>query len=300
MTARTTSGVRVTWWGHSTVLVELDGATLLADPLLRHRTGWLRRSVPVPDACRWDRRTDAVLVSHLHHDHCDLPTLRRLRAPTVLAPAGAGAWLRSRGVDGVLELPVGSLRSVAPGVRVTAVPAYHSGRREPFGPVAQAVGHLVEGPSGTVWICGDTDLYDGMAELRALTASGRIDLALVPVWGWGPKLGPGHLDPERAARAVALSGAAHAVPVHWGTLHPWGLGRAVRVASASPGTRFATALEALPGPGLAHLLSVGGTLELPVASRRVRDRRLRDRRFRSLRGRDLKGGDLAAAVRRSL
>jgi L-ascorbate metabolism protein UlaG (beta-lactamase superfamily) len=270
MTARTTSGVRVTWWGHSTVLVQLDGATLLADPLLRHRTGWLRRSVPVPDACRWDQRTDAVLVSHLHHDHCDLPTLRRLRAPTVLAPVGAGSWLRSRGVPGSVELPLGSRRSVTPRVTVTAVPAHHSGRREPFGPVAEAVGHLVEGPSGTVWICGDTDLYDGMADLRTLTGKRRIDLALVPVWGWGPGLGAGHLDPERAARAVALSGAAHTVPVHWGTLHPWGLGRAVRAASADPGARFVQALAALPGEGRAHLLPVGGTLELTATSSRAR------------------------------
>lgn len=270
MTARGASGVRATWWGHSTVRVELDGVAVLTDPLLRHRTGWLRRGVPLPAACRRERATDAVLLSHLHHDHCDLPTLRRLPAPTLLVPCGAAGWLRSRGVPGAVELPLGRAHPLAPGVTVTAVPARHSGRREPFGPVAQAVGHLVDGPSGAVWICGDTDLYDGMADLRGLTGRGRIDLALVPVWGWGPRLGTGHLDPERAARAVALSGAANAVPVHWGTLHPWGLGRAVRSGAADPGARFARALAALPGNGRAHVLPVGGTLELRGTARRIR------------------------------
>ncbi len=99
------------------------------------------------------------------------------------------------------------------------MPAVHDGRRAPYGPTAEPVGYLVNG-SRRVYFAGDTDLFDGMAEL-----SDSLDLALVPITGWGPTLGAGHLDPERAARALALLRPRMAVPIHWGTLHPLGLGR---------------------------------------------------------------------------
>jgi L-ascorbate metabolism protein UlaG (beta-lactamase superfamily) len=76
------------------------------------------------------------------------------------------------------------------------------------------VGHLVQGGGRTVYLSGDTDLFDGM---RLLGTRG-VDVAFLPVWGWGPTLGPGHLDPERAAEAVARIAPRIAVPVHWGTL----------------------------------------------------------------------------------
>jgi L-ascorbate metabolism protein UlaG (beta-lactamase superfamily) len=76
------------------------------------------------------------------------------------------------------------------------------------------VGHLIEGAGATVYASGDTDLFGGMTRL----GDRGIDVALLPVWGWGPTLGPGHLDPERAADAVALLRPRTAVPVHWGTL----------------------------------------------------------------------------------
>jgi L-ascorbate metabolism protein UlaG (beta-lactamase superfamily) len=103
-------------------------------------------------------------------------------------------------------------------LRITAVHARHSGHRWgprlTHGPATRAVGHLVEAGGHTVYAAGDTDLYDGMAHLGAR----GIDVALLPVWGWGPTLGPGHLDPLRAAQAVALLRPRVAVPVHWGTL----------------------------------------------------------------------------------
>jgi L-ascorbate metabolism protein UlaG (beta-lactamase superfamily) len=156
---------------------------------------------------------DAVLISHLHQDHLDRPSLSRVgRDVRVLVPHGAGPLLRRWGFRRVVELRPGDETPVG-GVRIVATHAEHSGFRPPFGPRAACLGYIVAG-SRRVYFAGDTDLFDGMARL------GPIDVALVPVWGWGPTLGPGHLDPERAARALSLIRPAVAVPIHWGTLHP--------------------------------------------------------------------------------
>ncbi|MGY1745266.1 MBL fold metallo-hydrolase [Blastococcus sp. SYSU D00695] len=203
--------------GHSTVRVELAGRVVLTDPVLTRRVGLLRRLAPLPDPATWSG-VDLVLLSHQHGDHLHLRSLRLLGPRVrIVVPRGAGAWLRSRGFARVDELAPGE--SLTDGeLRVTAVEAEHSahrwGPRLTHGPDAPAVGHLLEGAGRTVYASGDTDLFPGM---HALGERG-VDVALLPVWGWGPTLGPGHLDPLRAAEAVARVRPRVAVPVHWGTL----------------------------------------------------------------------------------
>jgi L-ascorbate metabolism protein UlaG (beta-lactamase superfamily) len=209
---------RITYVGHATVLVELDGARLLTDPLLRSRFAHLRRHTPLPDA-EVTERIDAVLLSHLHLDHVDLRSLRQLGAQTLLlAPAGAGRFLRRSGFARVRELAPGDTAEVT-GVEVKATPAHHEGRRGPLGPTAEAIGFDIRG-TRRIYFAGDTDLFQAMEEL-----AGQLELALLPVWGWGPSLGHGHLDPDRAARAAALLRPRIAVPIHWGTYFPIGLAR---------------------------------------------------------------------------
>jgi L-ascorbate metabolism protein UlaG (beta-lactamase superfamily) len=157
------------------------------------------------------RDVAAVLVSHLHGDHADPASIRRVGASSVLAPHGAATWLRRRRVRDVRELRLGESAEVG-SLRVVAVKATHDRKRLLFGPSADPLGFTVHG-SRTVYFAGDTDLFDEMAELN-----GTIDVALLPVWGWGPTLGPGHLDPERAARAAALIEPRVAIPIHWGSL----------------------------------------------------------------------------------
>ena len=208
--------------GHSTVRLELAGRTVLTDPVLTARVGPLSRHAPPVDP-GLVADVDLVLLSHLHGDHTHLPSLRMLDRVRVVAPRGAGEWLRRRGITRVDELGVGE-ELVHEGVRVTGVEAAHSGHRwgprSTRGPQARAMGHVVEADGTCVYVAGDTDLFDGMARLP------RPDLALLPVWGWGPSLGPGHLDPERAAQAVRRIRPRVVVPVHWGTLAPAGLVRA--------------------------------------------------------------------------
>jgi L-ascorbate metabolism protein UlaG (beta-lactamase superfamily) len=209
----------VTWLGHSAVMLEVDGVRLVADPVYDNvgRTGLVRRiGGRLQDGPPWC--PDLVVLSHMHHDHTDLPTLKRLENAALVAPPGGGEWLSDRGFDVIGEPRPGQTVG-AHGLTVTAVPANHEGNRR-GGPHADAVGHLVSAGHHTVWLAGDTDLYDQMIELPEMSPTGAIDLAMVPVWGWGPNIGPGHLDPIRAAEAVDRVGARRAVPVHWGTLHP--------------------------------------------------------------------------------
>ena len=205
--------------GHSTVLIELEGVRILTDPVLFDRVTVLRRIVTPVDPAMY-AAVDAVVLSHLHLDHFDLASLRLLGPGTdLVVPSGAGTVLRRAGFERVTELRPGESTAVG-GVTITATRAIHSGYRPPFGPRATAVGYVLEGTDSRVYFAGDTDLFPEMAELGP-----ELDVALIPVWGWGPTLGPGHLDPVRAAAAVRLLRPRFAVPIHWGTFWPYGFGR---------------------------------------------------------------------------
>lgn len=233
-----TGADRIVFLGHASALIELDSVRLLTDPLLRSRILHLRRSVAEPDPSLY-AAPDAVLISHLHQDHLDLPSLRRLgRQTPLLVPAGAGAWLRRQGFADVRELRVEEQADVG-ALTIRAVQARHDGRRRPRGPRAPALGYLIRGGrlarpqadepgassfpasgSRVVYFAGDTELFAEMADL-----SPSLDAALLPVTGWGPTLGPGHMDPLHAARAARLMTPRIAIPIHWGTLRPIGRAR---------------------------------------------------------------------------
>jgi L-ascorbate metabolism protein UlaG (beta-lactamase superfamily) len=252
--------------GHSTVRIELGGRVVLTDPVLTGRLGPLRRVVP---ACTPADRADVdlVLLSHLHGDHLHLPSLRLLGPHVrVVVPRGAGAWLRSRGIRRVDELAPGE-ELVDGDLRVTGIRAAHSGHRWgprcTLGPQAPAMGHVLEAGGVRVYAAGDTDLFAGMAELAG------VDVALLPVWGWGPTLGPGHLDPVRAAEAVGLLRPRVAVPVHWGTLALPGLVRApgrwgtrMRRLLVEPPREFAAAVAASGSATRAVVAAPGSDVRL--------------------------------------
>jgi L-ascorbate metabolism protein UlaG (beta-lactamase superfamily) len=202
----------LTWLGHSCTAIQLDGAVLVTDPVLRDRIAHLRRKHAVDPASLG--RVDVVLLSHVHHDHLDLPSLDRLDlGAQVLVPAGAGGLLRRRGFRFVREVVAGDDVDVG-AVRVRVTHAEHaSGFRMGTGRT-QPVGYVIAG-TRTVYFAGDTDLFQGMGAL------GRIDVALLPVAGWGPRLPAGHLDPIRAVEALALTEPRLAIPIHWGTYAPW-------------------------------------------------------------------------------
>jgi L-ascorbate metabolism protein UlaG (beta-lactamase superfamily) len=222
---------RIVFLGHATVLIESDGVRLLFDPLLRGRVLHLRRQVPLVDESVFDS-PNVVLISHLHHDHLDLASLRRVGRDThLIVPSGAGLWLASKGFANVSEIDVGDVLKVAE-LEITAVDAHHNGGRL-GGPQAKALGYLVAGRH-VVYFAGDTEMFAGMDSF-----SPAPDVALLPVAGWGPKLGPGHMDPLQAALAVELLQPRLAIPIHWGTLLPIGLARNYRARLGDPPRLFA-------------------------------------------------------------
>lgn len=239
--------MRITYVGHATVLIEIGGLRILTDPVLRPRIGHLRRHgiAPAPEI---KRDIDAVLVSHLHPDHLDRPSLRGIdRAPAVLGPKGSGALLRWPGSGNVHELtpgesvdlrPTDSLDTSPDSVRIAATTALHDGRRPPFGPSAQAIGFEIRSQTGRVYFAGDTDIFAGMERLAG-ERDDPLDVALLPIWGWGPRLGPGHMDPSTAAKATAILRPRLVIPIHWGTLFPIGLGHWAATHLREPPRRFA-------------------------------------------------------------
>jgi L-ascorbate metabolism protein UlaG (beta-lactamase superfamily) len=249
-----TAALEIVWLGHATVLIGAGRTRLLTDPLLRSRTGPLvrRAGLPVPAVSG----VDAVLISHLHRDHLDLPSLRRLdRTTELLVPAGAGRLVRGLGFRSALELRPGESVRVGE-LTVTATLALHDSRRSPLGARAQPIGFLVEG-SSRVYFAGDTAVFEGMADLAPELAA-----ALLPVWGWGPRLGPGHLDPQAAAAALRLLRPAVAIPIHWGTLHPLGLGRRMRDRLTDPPLDFARAAGRLAPEVEVRILAPGDSIRL--------------------------------------
>lgn len=231
---------RLTYIGHATTLLRLGAASIVTDPILRRRLGPLRwHGPPAPPSLA--ASTDLVLLSHLHRDHLDLPSLRRLRPETpVVVPRGGARWAAGGGAEEIHELSPGEALTFGE-IEVRAVPAEHDGHRDRGGREIEPVGYMITSGSRRVYFAGDTDLFDGMSEL------GPVDVALLPVWGWGPKLGTGHLDPERAAQALALVGARLGIPIHWGTLYPVGLKRQLPGPLVEPPLEFArVAHEAAP------------------------------------------------------
>jgi L-ascorbate metabolism protein UlaG (beta-lactamase superfamily) len=202
----------VTWLGHSCALIRLDGVCIATDPVLRDRIFHLRRKTPI-DLDALDG-VDAVLVSHLHFDHLDVPSLDRLdRAVPLVLPAGAGDLLRRRGFRDVREVVAGEEVDVG-GLRMRATRAEHASTRRSGTRRTEPLGFVIAG-TRSVYFAGDTDLFDEMGTL------GPIDVALLPVAGWGPRLPPGHLDPQRAAEALRRIRPRTAIPIHWGTYAPW-------------------------------------------------------------------------------
>ena len=253
------STTSVTWWGHSTVWLADSGTSLLTDPVLTGRVAHLRRMAGPQPAL--PGVPDAVLLSHLHADHFHVASLRKLGGtPRLIVPRGAGAFvvksLGSEAAARTVELGPGDETTVG-SLRVRAVKAAHDGGRGPWSRErAVAIGFVVEGEART-WFAGDTGLFDEMNDLAPL------DLALIPVGGWGPTLGSlHHLDATAGAEALRRVKAAWAVPVHYGTFWPLGMGRVRSHMFRDPGEEFArVALRAAPDSHV-RVLAHGGSLSI--------------------------------------
>lgn len=228
------TGLRATWLGHSTVLLELDGRRVLTDPVWSDRASPVafagpRRFQPIPVAIDALPALDAVVISHDHYDHLDGAAVRALAQRDVpfITPLGVGAHLESYGVATSriteldwwerVELPRG-------GLAITAAPSQHfSGRGLTDRNSTLWSSLVIEGPRHRAFFSGDTGLTPEYEEIQA--RFGGFDLVMLEVGAFHPAWGEIHLGPENALTALRLLGGGRLLPIHWGTfnlaMHAW-------------------------------------------------------------------------------
>jgi N-acyl-phosphatidylethanolamine-hydrolysing phospholipase D len=213
----------LTWIGHATMLVRLDGASLLTDPVFSERASPLPFAGPrrlLPPGIPFDALPplDFVLLSHDHYDHTDLPSVRRLAGLGVpfVVPHGMSDLVRGAG-GRALELSWWDSTEIA-GVRITCVPAKHfSGRSLTDRNRRLWAGFVVEGAHRRFYFAGDTAYFDGFLEIgRRL---GPPHLAALPIGAYLPRrlMAAIHVTPEEAVQAAVDTGAFRTVGMHFGT-----------------------------------------------------------------------------------
>jgi N-acyl-phosphatidylethanolamine-hydrolysing phospholipase D len=218
------SGWRVVWLGHASFLLQGCGVSLLIDPIFsRHCAPFplpgLRRTVPLP--CRLSDLPpiDAVLLTHSHYDHLDLPTLRALgRHTRLITAAGHGSWLRKMGYTAVTELPWHESCEPFPDVRIISTPAQHfTARSLRDTNRAHWCGWRIESSHGSLWHAGDSGYCPAFREIGE--RYGSVDLGMIPIGAYQPRwvMKSMHMNPEEAVRVFVETRCRRALAMHWGT-----------------------------------------------------------------------------------
>jgi len=231
---RPETGLRATWLGHSTVLIEIDGARVLTDPVWGDRASPFsfagpHRFQPVPVDIDQLPALDAVIISHDHYDHLDYPTILKMASLDVpfYTSLGVGAHLAAWGIapERIHELDWWESASVPnTDLTITAAPSQHFSGRGVSGRNATLWSSMVvTGSRHKVFFSGDTGLTD---EYTAIAERlGPFDLVMLEVGAFHPAWGDIHLGPENALTALTLLGGGALLPVHWGTfnlaIHAW-------------------------------------------------------------------------------
>ncbi len=227
------SGLRTTWLGHSTLLLEIDGCRILTDPVWGARVSPVpgigpKRFQPGPVKIGSLPKLDAVLISHDHYDHLDYPTIRALAKLPVnfITSLGVGLHLEAWGVapERITELDWWEKATVAGKLEITAAPSHHfSGRALHDRNATLWSSFALRGPKHAVFFSGDTGLSSAFSDIGARL--GPFDLAMIEVGAFHPAWGSVHLGPENALKAWKKLGSGKLLPVHWGmfslALHPW-------------------------------------------------------------------------------
>jgi L-ascorbate metabolism protein UlaG (beta-lactamase superfamily) len=253
-------GITVTWIGHSTFLINLEGTTILTDPVFSDKVGvsllglttiGLRRFVPPALTIAEVPPLDLILVSHAHMDHYDIPSLRKLPrdVPTILA-RDTTEFMDGLGYTALWEMDWGQTAEVK-GVRIEAVPVKHWGRRYPWDRDRGYNGFLLTKGKRSILFGGDTAYTE---RLPAATNGRRLDLAILPIGGYNPYIA-NHASPEQAWDLFHEMRARYLIPMHWRTL------RMSRERPFEPYERLTTAVNGSARRIALH--TIGETWTLP-------------------------------------
>lgn len=218
--AKTSVQDRITLVNHATVLLELDGVGVLTDPVYSWTVGIVIPRLRRPGIRLDDLpRIDTILISHNHHDHLNLRTLRRLRRrhpSRIFVPSGLAKYASRTGFEDIVEMKLWD-QVDADGLSITCVPARHSGTRTLFDwKRTLHCGYVIESKRAVVYFAGDTAYFDGFQDLANKFA---IDAALLPIGAYKPHewFKNIHLNPEAAVQAFLDLRARVLLPMHWGT-----------------------------------------------------------------------------------
>ncbi|QBJ97420.1 hypothetical protein ERC79_16855 [Rhodococcus sp. ABRD24] len=236
----------VTWFGHSSVLIEIDGHRVLADPVWSERVSpstvlGPSRMHPVPVALADLPPIDAVVISHDHYDHLDQATIITLtdtQTAMFVVPIGVGAHLRRWKVpeDRIIELDWDEQADIA-GLTLTCAEARHFSGRGLARDTTLWASWVIVGPRRKVFFGGDSGYTPRFADLGR--RYGPFDVTLLPVGAYDERWPDIHMNPEEAVRTHVDVGGSLLVPVHWATFnlafHPWGepISRAIEAATAA-------------------------------------------------------------------
>ncbi|MEZ4472062.1 MAG: MBL fold metallo-hydrolase [bacterium] len=238
-------GLRVTWMGHSSVLLEIEGCRVLTDPVWSPRIGPVRGTGPrrfmaAPVPLEALPALDAVLISHDHYDHLDVGSVLALasRGVPFVTALGVGAHLEAWGIPASQITELDWWESHAIGrLTFTAAPARHFSGRGGLAKRTLWASWAIKGRERSVWFSGDTGPWEGFAEVgRRL---GPFDLSMIEIGAWHPSWGSVHLGPDEALKVHQAVGARVMKPVHWGTfnlaLHAWDdpITRLIEIADAA-------------------------------------------------------------------
>lgn len=218
------SGWRAVWLGHASFLLQGCGLSILIDPVFSNHCApfplpSLRRLIPTPCYLGDLPRIDAVLLTHSHYDHLDMPTLRALgRNLRLLVSEGHGKWLRGKGFADVNEVVWHASFALAPGVKITSTPSQHFTARSPFDrDLAHWCGWRIDSPEGSLWHAGDSGYCAGFREIGE--RYGAVDFGMIPIGAYQPRhiMRPVHMNPDEAVQVFLETRCRRAVGMHWGT-----------------------------------------------------------------------------------
>jgi N-acyl-phosphatidylethanolamine-hydrolysing phospholipase D len=215
--------LQLTWIGHSTFLIQLQGRTVLTDPIFGNcgplPLSWLRRKVPPAIAFESLPTVQDVLISHNHYDHLDAAAIQGLgNGPNYWLPSGLAGWFARRGIDHCRQMAWWESAELAPGLEIHCVPARHFSARTPFDRNrTHWCGWILRSRNRTIYFAGDTGYCPVFKEIGQ--RFGRLDLAIIPIGAYWPRwmMQSIHADPDEAVQIHLDLGATQSVASHWGT-----------------------------------------------------------------------------------